>query len=701
MNLARSVAALSRPASPAAARRRLALAAAAVVSVGHLAAGSAWASKWTGFGTTANWSNAANWAGFDAPDSDFPDSISFDGVNTRTTSVVDQSYIINSLQFTRGDLGEKDAFTLNATNGAVLTVGRPTFSGISNFTDLTQTINVPLVLRSGVQVYNADTDPDGNGVNNNGGTIRVNGSLDLRSYTLNVQPRAQSSIEFNGAVVGSGGIINGDAASSGTLVLGGGNDFTGGLQIRNGTVRFSSGANLGSRVNIVSFDQYGASLPTLRRTASGTTVSAFQLVSGTAVLYADADWTHTGTITGTGLGNAGLAKDGQAALTLTNTLAYGGDTAIKAGTLVLGGSARLPDTTNVTISLNAGGLTYGGNMSDTIKSLNGFGTLTLGYGTRLTTGGGVYGGLVTGPGDLAVNNNGTFTLSNTNNDYTGGTTVAGGASLALTNATGNSTGTGRVLLESGARLSGYGRGNATIVVNGGTDAASGFASIVSPNGTNGALAGTLTVGGLDFDGRGASVRIDVDGGQGGTTIDRLAVTGNADLREGSLELLRRGSNFFPNLGLSPTAVVTSGSRTGVFASVAGVRVTDTLSFAVTYDGSNVNIRLADAADPNLDGSRTFADFLVLAPTYRTGATDQIWVTGDVTGDGLTDLADLTLLSNLHAEAISESQYETLRTASQQEWFDLRTLRGLPVPEPTAAAVVAPLAAFALRRRRAI
>ena len=423
---------MSNPTAPAAARtkrlnpaRRRAVAALASVCVGHLAGGSAHASKWTGFGTTANWSNAANWAGFDAPDPDFPDPITFDGVNARTTSVVDRSYTVNSLEFTRGDLGEKDAFTLSAANGAVLTVGNPTFSGLSNRTDLTQTLNVPLALRSDVRVYNADVSFQGDSgtvTRVNGGTIRANGSVDLGSHLLIVQPRAASSIEFNGAIVGSGGIINGDAASSGTLVLGGTNDFTGGLQIRNGTVRFSSGPNLGSRVNVVSFDQYGASLPTLRRTASGTTVSAFQIVSGTAVLYADADWTHTGTITGVGLSNAGLAKDGQATLTLTNTLAYGGDTAIKAGTLVLGGAARLPDTTNVTINLNAGGLTYGPDMSDTVKSLNGFGKLSLGFGTRLTTGGGVYGGLVTGPGDLAVNNNGTFTLSNTNNDYTGGTT---------------------------------------------------------------------------------------------------------------------------------------------------------------------------------------------------------------------------------------------------------------------------------------
>ena len=666
---------------------RLASAVAAALAASALApAARADQFDWTGLGTTANWTNSFNWSTLTVPGNTGNDDVVFNGDGiARTTSVVNQPFFIDRLVVQDGTVGQVASFTLNAANNGLLTIN----DSIVNATPALQTFNVPIALADDIVVDNVGFAGD-----TGGGTMRFNGAVSLNDKFLFADAKAGSVIELNGPVAGSGGIVK---RLGGTLVLDGNNDFTGGLEIRDGTVRFASGPNVGSRVNVISFNQTGAGLPTLRRTASGISVSNFQLLNGQGTLFADADWTITGTIGGGGT----LAKDGQSPLTLTGQLSYGGGTNIKAGTLILGGSARLPDTTDVNISLGTAGLTYGDNMSDTIRSLNGFGRLTLGGFTRLTVGGGVYGGLVTGPGDLAVNNNGTLTLSNTNNDYTGGTTVQGGSGLALTNPFGNATGTGPVRIEAGGRLAGFGFSGSHVVVDGGTDGNTGFNAIVSPNGPGGDLTGTLTIASLDFDqGPGGEIRIDVDGGQGGTTIDRLVVVGNADLREGSLDLLRRGSNFFPNLGLSPTAIVTvGGTRTGVFASIDGVRVTDTLSLAVTYDGGNVNIRLADAIDTNLDGSRTFADFLALAPAYRTGVDDQTFVTGDLTGDGLTNLDDLTLLSNLYTQTITESQYATLFAASRQEWIDLRTLRGLPIPEPTAAALLGLGGVGLLRRRR--
>jgi autotransporter-associated beta strand protein len=140
-------------------------------------------------------------------------------------------------------------------------------------------------------------------------------------------------------------------------------------------------------------------------------------------------------------GTGGLTKAGTGIFTLSGANTYTGATTINAGTLTLGAANRIADTSALTV---AGGATFNlNNFAETIGSLAGAGTVTLGSGI-LTAGGDnsstTYSGVLSGTGGLTKAGAGIFTLSGANT-YTGATTinagtlqVAGGAAIADTSA---------------------------------------------------------------------------------------------------------------------------------------------------------------------------------------------------------------------------------------------------------------------------
>lgn len=106
---------------------------------------------------------------------------------------------------------------------------------------------------------------------------------------------------------------------------------------------------------------------------------------------------------------------------------YAGDTNVFGGTLVVSGGSAIPDTSSVT--LNGGRLKLLND--EVIRSLTGSGVADLGVNTLTVTPvmSGSYSGTVVGAGNLSVQGVGTFdtfTLTNSNSDFTGGVTIAGG-----------------------------------------------------------------------------------------------------------------------------------------------------------------------------------------------------------------------------------------------------------------------------------
>ena len=127
---------------------------------------------------------------------------------------------------------------------------------------------------------------------------------------------------------------------------------------------------------------------------------------------------------------------------------------IAGGGLVVSKEADLGYATgNNAITFNAGNLgsliMTGTGFSSAAKniSLVGNGTLDVGINGQASASA-VWGGLISGPGNLALNINGTLTLTNPANTYTGGTLINGGTLVVAANSNNNFSASASILVGS-------------------------------------------------------------------------------------------------------------------------------------------------------------------------------------------------------------------------------------------------------------
>lgn len=357
---------------------------------------------------------------------------------------------------------------------------------------------------------------------------------------------ADKTLTLTGTVTGSGKLtkING-----GALALAGGNSYSGGTQINNGSLR---GNTLSLQGDIL------ANAPT-------AAVVFNQNISGT----------YAGAISGSG----NVTKSGNGQLTLSGANAYTGATLISAGTVSLITGAGLSDVTAVTVSSGAALRLQGA--SETIGSLAGAGTVTLNGGT-LTVGGDhtstVFSGVLAGTGGLTKIGSGGLELSGMNT-YTGATTVSDGQ-LTLDNF-GNS-----VLADSGA-----------VTVNPGAillSLADETVGSIAGAGTITLNSGTLTVGGDNTSTTFAG------------TIDENA--GGALIKIGAGTLILSGVNTY-----SGDTTVTAGALivTGTAAGAAGVAAGAVLGGTGTLGGA-VTVASGGTLAPGVAGGNQGVGKLTLA-----------------------------------------------------------------------------------------
>ncbi|MBY4897236.1 autotransporter domain-containing protein [Cupriavidus sp. AU9028] len=416
--------------------------------------------------------------------------------------------------------------------------------------------------------------------------------------------------------------LTGDSAlvkqGQGTLVLGGANTYTGGTQIRGGTLRISGDNNLGDgaggltlaggtlavsadvatarQVTLIGSGGFdvadGATLAlhgsiggqnsgqgTLRKSGQGTLrlvgagdyaateVAAGTLIgdtssvrgdiasAGTVVFDQQSDGIHAGAISGFAGGNGSMVKRGRGTLTLAGASAL--DWSIEAGQLV------------------ASAQRYRGN-----AAVGAAGTLVLDDAADTR-----FAGVLSGTGAVAKTGSGTLALSGDSSAFAGTTTVSAGT-LSVGDGGPGALG-GLLHVRNGATLTGSGTVGTTVLAGGAT---------LAP----GAGVGTLRVqGDLTFS-PGASYRVEAapDG-----SSDRVEVAGTARIEGGSVIHVGPDGHFAPAMRYT---ILRAGAVQGRFDTVAsdyaylsaGLDYSDPATIQLTLerrDNAGAQIRFADLA----------------------------------------------------------------------------------------------------------
>lgn len=373
-------------------------------------------------------------------------------------------------------------------------------------------------------------------IGSDSGSLDILGNINTAAYGLTLT--GSGDIILDGTISGSGGITKNGI---GTLFLTSFNTYAGVTLIIAGTIEVQDGSALG--VAGAGNDTIISSGAALRLNDSvGITVGenitlngdgpggagSVQSVFGTNILSGTMTLGSSSTISVTAdsleltgriiesVSNSGLTKQGTGTLILTGSASYTGPTLIASGTLQLGASQRIPDTSALTIS--TGAIFDLNNFDETVGSLSGSGSTILGSAT-LTTGSDntstIFSGSISGSGGFVKIGTGTLTLSG-NSTYSGTTSLAGGKVIVSGSISGN------VIVHNGATLAGSGAvGNLSVQAQG----------IVAPGNTAG-TPGTLYAGsgsgtGLDLN-SGSQLTIELGGTAAGAS-DRIVVAAGSGI----------------------------------------------------------------------------------------------------------------------------------------------------------------------------
>ena len=355
--------------------------------------------------------------------------------------------------------------------------------------------------------------------------------------------------------------------------------------------------------------------------ASGNVLIASNLTGPNGLTFAGTG-TGTATISGVISGTGALVKNGSFALILSGNNTYTGATTVNAGTLRLGASNRIYDSSAVTVA--SGSIFDLNGYQETVGSIAGAGNITLAAGA-LTAGGDnsstTFSGVISGTGGLVKAGSGTLILSGSNT-YSGATQVnAGTLQLGAANALASST---ALIIASGATfdtswgnsqtvasLSGAGslniRSNTFTVGDSTNSTFSGsisdsYGSLVKVGTGVLTLSGNSTFTGLTTINQGA-IAVTSATALGGSTYGNVIADGaalylgnNITLSEGSFDISGAGPN---NLGalrsisgsnsysgaLNLKAATSLGADAGASLSIAG-QLSLAYPLTITGDGSS-------------------------------------------------------------------------------------------------------------------
>ena len=357
-------------------------------------------------------------------------------------------------------------------------------------------------------------------------TLSGTGNVTLGAQSLTLSAAAGV---LSGVISGTGGLT----LTSGTETLSGANTYTGGTTISTGTLTVGAGGTSGS--------------------IAGNVVD-----TGTLAFNRVDNITFSGVVTGTG----GLSQLGSGVLLLSNTQGYKGLTTIGAGTLTLAANGTIATSSAVT----ANGTFDISTTGATIKSLGGTGTVNLGAQTlTLTAASSNFSGTINGSGNVVVNG-GIQTLSGVNNwtgttTVNGGTLLVGSGTVAFNVA---NSGTFGFSSAGAVAMSGVVSGPGGLLQQG--QGTSTISTAQAYTGGTSILGGTLALSGTGSISSSSSVAIsgatfDISATAAGTSITSLTGTGTVALGTQTLTITGATGSFAGAITGIGGLALTSGNQT--------------------------------------------------------------------------------------------------------------------------------------------
>ncbi len=481
-----------------------------------------------------------------------------------------------------------------------------------------------------------------------GGRLRwATGSTVDVSSRLNPLAASGGTIDTNGNDVTLASVISGPGrlgrSGDGTLYLTATNTHTGGTLISSGTLSIFKGTNLGPDPDSVVADYLVLTVGTLQTTATFALNAnrGIDSSSGTLETVAGTTLAYGGVISG-----ASIAKAGAGTLVLSGANAYTGATNVNTGTLQLGAGDVLPDTSAVTVA--AGATLDFGAYSDTIKSLEGAGSVTFDGGTltvapATTTS---FAGVIAGTGGFTKAGAGVFTLAGSNT-YLGATTLtAGTLAIAADDALGTASGGSLVFhggtLRATTSLALDSARSLSIDTTGGLEVGSGTTLTFV-----GTLAGTGT---LTKSGAGSLVLSGSNTYAGATTVSGGTLIIGADAGLGAAPASTTpGHLTLTNSTLQSTASFTLAANRGVMLSGSSPTFETDADTTLTYHGVLASsgsgyLNKTGAGTLVLGGSNTYSGVTTInSGTLRLAANNAMPNTGRfvIAANGTFDLHGFT------------------------------------------------------------
>ncbi|TPJ75080.1 autotransporter-associated beta strand repeat-containing protein, partial [Mesorhizobium sp. B2-7-1] len=464
--------------------------------------------------------------------------------------------------------------------------------------------------------------------------------------------QTSTTLTLSGVATGAGSLTKN---GTGTLILSGTNDYTGGTIVSAGTLRAGSTSAFGTGLMTVNT---GATLDLAGRANTVRGLSGTgNVLLGAATLTTNGSGSFSGSISGTGGVTIAPGTVSQTFAGCGNS--YTGPTTIQSGTtlnvscLANGGlqsdigSSGSASTNLVFIN---GTLNYTGGTVTTDRgfSMPGFVGGAIGVQNAATTL--TFGGQVTGSnGGVSKFGAGTLVLSGTNN-YGGGTTVTAGTLRAGST---SAFGTGGMAVNTGATLDLANLSNTVGSLAGGGNVTLGSATLTISNGASqnfsGAISGT---GGLVKSGAGTQTLSGVSSYTGSTVINGgiLAVTGLANggsnssigssaatpdklvLNGGTLQYIGTGdsTNRLFTLGASGGSLDASGTGAVSFTNTGAAALSGAGNRTLTLTGTNTAGNSLAARIDNPAGATT--------ALTKTGTGTWVLKNGSSTYTGATTIS---------------------------------------------------------------